>query len=387
MMITAYGSVDTAVQVMKLGADDFIEKPVDLQLLLDKVRQVEESIEVTSEAQDALEELADAELPFTFVASSPAMREVISLSRRMAPTPWPVLIYGETGTGKELMARLIHELSQRAGMPFIEMNCAAIPETLFESELFGHRKGAFTGAVANRKGLFELAEKGTIFLDEIGEMPEHLQAKLLRTLQEGTITPVGAEQPIQVDVRVVAATNRDLKRMIEDGKFREDLYYRLNVFEIELPPLRRRREDIPELITIFLARYGSRPISFSPAAMDLMVKYRWPGNVRELEHTIQRLVTLSRRSVIEPEDLPDNIRGATIMDAGSSGQESALACQEIFAGLPGSLEEKIEAIEKQEILKALEQNGWVKTRAAKQLGISERVMRYKMKKYGIRRNS
>lgn len=375
IMITAYGSVDTAVQVMKLGADDFIEKPVDLQDLLEKVDSIARAVAVEEEVDEALEEMEEAELPFTFVAKSPAMKEIISVARRVAPTPWPVLIYGETGTGKEIMARLIHELSERAGTPFIEVNCAAIPENLFESELFGHKKGAFTGATASRKGLFELAEKGTIFLDEIGEMPEQLQPKLLRTLQEGTITPVGAERPVKVDVRVVAATNRDIRKMIEEGRFREDLYYRLNVFEIELPALRNRREDIAPLVDLFMQKYASKPMTISPEAMDMLVKYDWPGNVRELEHTIQRLTTLTRGNVITRRDLPPAIKGPSAEEAAISVPEGA------------GLDEKIEALERSEILKALKEHGWVQTRAAQSLGISERVLRYKMKKYGIRKEA
>ncbi len=373
IMITAYGSVDTAVQVMKLGADDFLEKPVDLKELLEKVEAIAHTVEVEQEVDEVLEEIEDAELPFTFVAKSPAMREIISIARRVAPTPWPVLIYGETGTGKEIMARLIHELSDRAGMPFIEVNCAAIPENLFESELFGHKKGAFTGATSSRKGLFELAENGTIFLDEIGEMPEQLQPKLLRTLQEGTITPVGAERPIKVNARVVAATNRDIKEMIEEGRFREDLYYRLNVFEIELPPLRSRREDIPALIELFMKKYSSRPISIAPEALDMLVKYDWPGNVRELEHTIQRLTTLTRGKLITKRDLSPAVRSAPAHELGIQLPEGA------------GLDEKIEALERSEIIRALKEHGWVQTRAAKSLGLSERVLRYKMKKYDIKR--
>jgi DNA-binding NtrC family response regulator len=373
IMITAYGSVDTAVQVMKLGADDFLEKPVDLKELLEKVEAIAHTAEVEQEVDEVLEEIEDAELPFTFVAQSPAMREIISIARRVAPTPWPVLIYGETGTGKEIMARLIHELSDRAGMPFIEVNCAAIPENLFESELFGHKKGAFTGATSSRKGLFELAENGTIFLDEIGEMPEQLQPKLLRTLQEGTITPVGAERPIKVDARVVAATNRNIKEIIREGRFREDLYYRLNVFEIELPPLRSRREDIPALIELFMKKYSSRPISIAPEALDMLVKYDWPGNVRELEHTIQRLTTLTRGRLITKRDLSPAIRSAPSHELGLQLPEGA------------GLDEKIEALERSEIVRALKEHGWVQTRAAKSLGLSERVLRYKMKKYDIKR--
>jgi len=240
-----------------------------------------------------------------------------------------------------------------------------VPENLFESELFGHEKGAFTGAVNTRKGRFELAHGGTLFLDEIGELPMSLQPKLLRALQEKQITRVGGEKQYTVDVRVVAATNRDLKQMAEDGGFREDLYYRLNVFEIELPPLRERKEDLPDLIAFFISRYQSRPMQFSPDAMSTLMKYAFPGNVRELEHVIQRTVTLARGQVIREQDLPPEIRFHR-------------------ASEQGTLAERLEAVEQEMLLTALEKNEWVQTRAADALGISERVLRYKMKKLDIR---
>ncbi|RUM89853.1 MAG: two-component system response regulator, partial [Thermodesulfatator sp.] len=268
IMITAYGEIDMAVNVMKLGAIDFLEKPVDLELLLQKVESAVSKIETEEDIQEVTRQIEQEHIPLTFIGKSPGMKEAVSTARRVADTPWPVLLYGETGTGKELMARLVHELSPRKNAEFAEVNCAAIPENLFESELFGHRKGAFTGATKDKKGLFEFAQGGTIFLDEIGEMPEHLQAKMLRVLQEQKMTPVGSLKPVKVDVRIIAATNRDLKLMIEQGLFRQDLYFRLNVFEIHLPPLRERKEDIPELITLFLEKYRSKPIGISSEALD-----------------------------------------------------------------------------------------------------------------------
>ncbi len=366
IMITAYGAVDTAVKVMKLGAVDFLEKPVDLQELLKKVEKHLEEIEIEEDVQEVSESLHELPVDFgLYVGSSPALKEAISIARRVAPTSWPVLLFGETGTGKELMARLIHELSPRRDRPFITVNCAALPESLFESELFGHVKGAFTGAHKDKKGMFAIADKGTIFLDEIGEMPIQLQAKLLRVLQEGTITPVGGTQSHKVDVRVISATNRNLKDMIKQGTFREDLYYRLNVFEIELPPLRQRKEDIPELVEFFVKKYAPRPVTVSDAAMDKLVKYRWPGNVRELEHTIQRVVTLCRSNTIKASDI----------------HLETVVKEEV----PENLQAKLEAIERQEITKALEKARWVQTKAADLLGISERVLRYKMKKYDIKK--
>lgn len=370
VMITAYGAVDTAVKVMKLGADDFIEKPVDLALLLSRLQQIETEISV-EEDFDLVEELHErGDLPVKIIGSAHGMKEAVSIARRVASAPWAVLISGETGTGKELVARLVHELSERNKGPFVEVNCAAIPENLFESELFGHVKGAFTGASSARKGRFEQARKGTVFLDEVGELPQALQPKLLRALQEKRITPVGSDLEKDIDVRVIAATNRDLKKMSLEGDFREDLYYRLNVFEIAVPPLRMRREDLPELIDYFVEIYSTKKISFSHEAMDMMIKYSYPGNVRELEHIIQRLVTLSRSSLIKAVDLPPEIRFST---------ETAL-------GDKKGLEARLHDVEEAEILSALEKNSWVQTKAAALLGISERVLRYKMKKHGLKKS-
>lgn len=367
VMITAYGDVGTAVTMMKLGADDFIEKPVDLEGLLAIIHRIEQKAAVEEDASHVTRAVEEGPLPLKIVAESHAMKEALSLARRVAATPWTVLIRGETGTGKELIARLIHLLSPRKDALFIEVNCAAIPETLFESELFGHEKGAFTGAVATRRGRFELAEGGTLFLDEIGELPLVLQPKLLRALEEKHITRVGGERELKVDVRLVAATNRDLKRMFEAGQFREDLYYRLNVLEIEIPPLRQRREDIPALLDFFLERYALRPVRFTPEALDTLIKYPFPGNVREVEHVIQRTITLTRSQIIRPSDLPEEVR-------------------QYRATTQGTLAERLEAVEREMLLAALENTEWVQTRAAELLGISERVLRYKMAKHGIKKN-
>ncbi|RLB69610.1 MAG: two-component system response regulator, partial [Deltaproteobacteria bacterium] len=290
LMITAYGDVDTAVKVMKLGADDFLSKPVNLETLLAKIRKIEQDILVIQDVRTAEKSVENGPLPIEIIARSSLMKETISLARKVAATPWSVLIKGETGTGKELMARLIHLLSPRQNEPLIEVNCAAIPENLFESELFGHEKGAFTGASERRRGRFELARKGSIFLDEIGELPLSLQPKLLRALQEKKITRVGGEKDIEVDVRVIAATNRELKKMVQEGEFREDLYYRLNAFELEIPPLRSRREDIFGLLDLFVERYGGQSMKLHHETRDILIKYPYPGNIRELEHIVQRLV-------------------------------------------------------------------------------------------------
>lgn len=366
IMITAYGTIETAVTVMKLGADDFLEKPVDLGLLLEKIRWIEQRLAVEAEAEDVEAAMEDGKLPLRIVGGSAAMKEVLSIVRRAAPTPWTILVRGETGTGKELIARLIHELSPVREGPFVTVNCGAIPENLFESELFGHEKGSFTGAVNARHGRFEQASGGTLFLDEIGELPVPLQPKLLRAMQEKRISRVGGEKEFSVSVRVVVATNQELKTRVEEGLFREDLYYRLKVLDIELPPLRNRREEIPELVDFFLERYGLRPVRFDAEAMAALTKYAFPGNVRELEHIIQRTVTLARGKVIGIKDLPPDIR---FMEAAKTG----------------SLGARLAAVEKEMLLTALEASGWVQTRAAEQLGISERVLRYKMAKLGIRK--
>jgi len=366
IMITAYGDVDTAVTVLKLGAGDFLEKPVDLSLLLEKIQQIEQGIAVDEDVAVVEKALKEGPLPLKMIAESLEMKNVISFIRRVAESPWPVLIFGETGTGKELAAHLIHLLSPRDASLFIEVNCAAIPENLFESELFGHVKGAFTGALGNRRGRFELASGGTLLLDEIGEMPLLLQPKLLRALQDGKISRVGSEEDIRVDVRLVTSTNRDLKHMIDMGQFREDLYYRIKVFEIEIPPLRRRREDIPPLVKFFLDRYAPADLHFTPEALDILIKYPFPGNVRELEHIVQRTATLVRGGIIRPADLPQEIRHHSTVTQ-------------------GTLAESLEVVEREMIASALEKTDWVQTKAAELLGISERVLRYKMKKGGIRK--
>ena len=368
IMITAYGDLSTAVTVLKLGAGDFLEKPVDLSLLLEKIRQIEQGMAVDEDVAVVEKAVKEGPLPLKMIAESPEMKNIISLIRRVAESPWPVLVFGETGTGKELVAHLIHLLSPRDASLFIEVNCAAIPENLFESELFGHVKGAFTGALKNRRGRFELASGGTLLLDEIGEMPLVLQPKLLRALQDGKITRVGGEEDIRVDVRLVTSTNRDLKQMVETGRFREDLYYRIKVFEIEIPPLRRRREDIPPLVNFFLDRYAPTGLRFTPEALDILIKYPFPGNVRELEHIVQRTATLVRGGIIRSSDLPGEVH------------HHSTATQ-------GTLAQSLEAVEREMIVSALERTDWVQTKAAELLGISERVLRYKMKKGGVRKGA
>jgi len=363
IMITAYGSINTAVHVMKLGVNDFLEKPVDLEELLKKIRKFEQELDVQAEAEVVIESIQQQKFPFAIIGSSKKMQELLSMVCRLSPTEWSVLIRGETGTGKELIARLIHYMSHRKNERLIEVNCAAIPENLFESELFGHEKGSFTGASAQRKGRFELANKGSIFLDEIGELSLQFQAKLLRTLQEKKVTRVGGEIDIEIDTRVLAATNRDLKKMVEEGYFREDLYFRLNVLELIVPPLRERREDIIKLADHFLKKYKF-DISFDQEALAQLVKYDFPGNVRELEHLVQRLGTMVRGKLIRLKDMPPLIK---------EKQNNK-----------GILTDRLSEVETEMLLTSLEKNDWVQTKAAEDLGISERVLRYKMNKANIK---
>lgn len=364
IMITAYGAVDTAVRVMQLGADDFLEKPVDLTHLLKQIQTIEEGLYIARDVAQVEKVINTTDLPVRIVAASPAMQQVISLVMRAAPSPWTVLIQGETGTGKELIARLLHLLSPRKAGSFIPLNCAAVPEGLFESELFGHEKGAFTGAVSRRRGVFEQAHQGTLLLDEVGELPMMVQAKLLRALQERSIQRVGGEQFVPVDVRVLAATNRDLKQMTTDGTFREDLYFRLNVIAIDLPPLRQRKEDIPALTHFFLNKYHSKAV-IDDQAMGQLTKYAFPGNIRELEHILQRTITFARSPVISLRDLPAEVR---------TFQNQTIE---------GDLNTRLSEVERQMLIEALERSNWVQTRAAESLGISERVLRYKMEKLNI----
>ncbi|MCK5681047.1 sigma-54-dependent Fis family transcriptional regulator, partial [bacterium] len=368
IMITAFGAVEMAVKVMRSGADDFFEKPVDLSSLLKRIRGIEQEVLVEIDAEEVTTILdEEIKIPLKLVGHSSAMRDLLSIIRRTAPTPWAVLIQGETGTGKELIARLLHLLSPRREYPFVAINCAAMPENLVESELFGHEKGSFTGANNSRRGHFEIANGGTLMLDEVGELPLGTQAKLLRVLQEKCITRVGSEKEIEVDVRVLAATNRNLSTMVKAGSFREDLFYRLKVIEVEIPPLRDRREDIPDLIDTFLERHNLASIKFSAEALNTLSRYHFPGNIRELEHIVQRASTLSRSSLIQATDLPTEVRFPEI-DSNAK------------------LNEHIAALELRLIREALEKHNWVQTQAAASLGLSERVLRYKINKYKLQKS-
>ncbi len=375
VIMTAFGSVSSAVAAMKEGAYDYLTKPIDLDELLLLIHRIEKEINLRRENRLLREQLREKFKVDFIVSNSRPMEQALNLVGRVAPSQATVLILGESGTGKELIARAIHYASPRAEKPFIKVNCAALPETLLESELFGHEKGAFTGAVAKRIGRFEQADQGSIFLDEIGDLSLPLQMKLLRVLQEKEFERVGSNQTIKVDVRVIAATNRNLEEAIKKGTFREDLYYRLNVVTITLPPLRERKEDIPLLIEHFLKKYSAQNkkevVGLSKEAHELLRQYDYPGNVRELENIIERAVVLCPGKIITVNELPLNIREYNLAEFYEKDQQGR------------SLPKMLEDIERQMISKALKNNDGVQTRAAAELGISERVLRYKMKKYGL----
>ncbi len=376
VMMTAYGTEKTAVASMKEGAVDYLTKPIDFEELLLIIQKEIEHSTLIRENKELRAKLQERYTFHNIVYGSPKMEEVMGLVARVAPSQATVLIRGESGTGKELIANAIHYASPRSKKPLVKVNCSAIPETLLESELFGHEKGAFTGAEKRRIGRFEEADGGTIFLDEIGDLSPGTQIKLLRVLQEKEFQRLGSNISLKTDVRVTAATHRNLEGLLKEGPFREDLYYRLNVISILLPPLRERREDIPLLIDYFLKKYSEenqKSISdLSKEARALFLRYPYPGNVRELENLIERAVVLCRGEVITTQDLPFHLReekSERLWDTFKKGKR-----------LPVSLEE----IERDLILKALHQHQGVQTKAAESLGISERVLRYKMKKYGIR---
>ncbi len=375
VMMTAYGTIETAVQAMKEGAADYLTKPIDLDELLLLIEKVSEKILLRRENRELKEKLRERYRFDQIIYGSGTMEEVMNLTGRVAKSEATVLIRGESGTGKELIANAIHYSSPRADRPFIKVNCTALPENLLESELFGHEKGAFTGAIQRRIGRFEQAHTGSIFLDEIGDLSPSLQMKLLRFLQEKEFERVGSNQTIKANVRVMTATNRDLEEGIRRGTFREDLYYRLNVIAIFLPPLRERRGDIPLLIDHFLQKYSQknrRPIpKISKEARDLLLRYTYPGNVRELENILERSLVVSRGDTITTHDLPFQVREGV--------QETKIGLESKEA----SLNAMLSGMERDLIVKALEECGGVQTKAARSLGISERVLRYKMKKYRL----
>jgi two-component system NtrC family response regulator len=370
IVMTAYGNVETAVEAMKDGAADYLTKPLNLEELRQKIQRIVEQHRLYAENRALREELKSRHRIEGIIGESGQMVEVISLVQRVAASEATVLIRGESGTGKELIAKAIHYASPRAARPLVRVNCAALPENLLESELFGHEKGSFTGAIAARKGRFELADTGTLFLDEIGDLPLHLQAKLLRVLQEREFERVGSSQPIKVNVRILSATHRDLESLMRLGEFREDLYYRLNVVTIVVPPLCERCQDLPPLmdhfLKLFAAKNGKTLRGFSREARDALLRYDYPGNVRELENLVERAVVLSRSDVIGRGDLP-----LTLEEAEAPGEPQT------------QLTAAVEGLERRMIKDALKRADGVQTRAADLLGITERALRYKLKKYGL----
>jgi two-component system response regulator PilR (NtrC family) len=377
IVMTAHSSIETAVEAMKRGAYDFVAKPFatsEIKALVHKALEKRAIITENERLRAQVEKQKDANL----LGRSDAMRKILELVSRIASTKSTVLITGESGTGKERIARAIHDLSDRKEKPFVVVNCGAIPETLIESELFGHDKGAFTGATRSTLGIFREAAGGTVLLDEVGELPPQLQVKLLRVLQERKVRPVGAANEESVDVRVIAATNRNVEDDVKSGKFRQDLYYRLNVIRIEVPPLRDRRLDIPELAEHFLRRasieHGKEIAQLSADALRALDAYPFPGNVRELENVIERAVALATSSIIGLGDLPKEVSGAAARPSPSLADLPEEGC---------NLDDVMSEVERRLILQALERSGGVRTSAAKLLGVSNRSLRYRMQKLSL----
>ncbi len=372
IMLTAHGNVETAVEAMKAGATEYLTKPFDLEELKIAIDKALMMTNLASEVERLREEL-DKEYDIEgFVAADPRMIEVLETVKKVAETEATVLIYGESGTGKELVARAVHALSERADKPFISVSAGALPETLLESELFGYEKGAFTGAMNAKPGRFELANGGTLFLDEIGDITPAVQVKLLRVLQERQFERLGGTRRIEVDVRVVAATNRDLQELIAEGEFREDLFYRINVVPVTLPPLRTRPGDVPLLVAHFLEKYNAGERTLSDEAMEALVSYQWPGNIRELENTIERILILAHGDEIGVQDLPAEVR------------MGAPACATVSPEM--ALPEDgvdLEEVELDLVRQALERTGGSKARAAKLLGLTPKTMEARMNRLGL----
>jgi DNA-binding NtrC family response regulator len=374
IIITAHGTISSAVDALKRGAFDYLTKPLDKDQILFTVRKACERVDILKENARLRQALFDRFRMEGIVGRSPRMQEVVEILKRVSSSPATVMIRGESGTGKELVARAIHYNSPRKSRPFTALNCAAIPENLFESELFGHEPGAFTGAASRREGLVEMSNGGTLFLDEIGDMPMTMQSKLLRVLQSREVRRVGGKETFKVDVRILSATNKDLEQEVEQGNFREDLYYRLNVVFIELPALRERSEDIPVLVEHFLHKYntefGKRIREIRPDALQALVDYRWPGNVRQLEAVIERAILLNDGDVITQRDIGRLLHsrkpeGRTLFDLPEDGLD-------------------LEKLEKELILKAMKRTGGVATKAAKLLNMNYKALLYRLEKFGIK---
>ena len=372
VVMTAFGTVETAVEAMKAGASDYVLKPFSLTEMRMVIHKELDVRDLREENRNLREALGKKYSHPNIVARSPKMQEVLATVERVAPTNSTVLLGGESGVGKDLIARAIHEKSRRAQGPFLKINSTAIPENLLESELFGFERGAFTGAVASKPGKFELADKGTLFLDEIGDVPPATQVKLLRVLQEREFERLGGTKIIKVDVRLIAATNRDLREALEQGTFREDLYYRLNVVPIDIAPLRERREDIPDLVNLFISRFAGdsgKPVEgITPEAMQILVNYHWPGNVRELQNIVERACALAKGSVLEPGDIHLDTRSAKATN-GAGGF------------LPDGM--TLEQWEDEMVQEALRRAHGNKSQAARLLGLSRNALRYRLSKIGI----
>lgn len=385
MMMTAYGSEKLAIDALKEGAYDYFSKPFDLDELRAKVAKACERFALV-DAKSNLEELLSGQPQSRLIGDTPGIRLVRERIAQVAPTDFTVLIQGESGTGKEVVAREIQAQSGRAKGPFVTLNCAALPENLIESELFGYERGAFTGAVGRKRGKFELADGGTLFLDEIGDMAANTQAKVLRAIQEGEIERLGGGAPVRVDVRLLAATHQDLKTRIADGRFREDLYYRINVVNILLPPLRERLDDLPALVTHFVARAAEklgRPLKgAAPRAMAALARFGWPGNVRQLQNIIEGAAVFARGDQIELENLPDEIRlGYTAESDPEGGDVVGALAARIAAG--SSLDAVLAQVERELIVRAMSETGGNQSRAAEKLGIKRGTLQYKLKTHQL----
>ncbi len=383
-MITAYGNVDAAVNALKAGAFDFVSKPVDIQMLRGLVRT---ALRLAEEKRNGGTAAKGGESGDRLIGDSAAMQQVRATIGKLARNQAPVYIAGESGVGKELVARLIHEQGPRASGPFVPVNCGAIPSELMESEFFGHRKGSFTGASADKEGLFQAAQGGTLFLDEVAELPLHMQVKLLRAIQEKAVRPIGGRDEIPVDTRILSATHKNLGHLVEQGQFRQDLFYRINVIELRVPPLRERRGDVPQLSTFILkalaGKSGESVGQLSPAARDALDAYDFPGNVRELENILERAMAMCDNASIDASDLmlPQRTARPAHDTSAPAGHEAPATTP--AAGADGGLDDYISNLERTAIVKALEESRYNKTAAARKLGITFRALRYKLKKLGI----
>lgn len=381
ILMTAFGTTEIAIQAMKEGAHDYLNKPLNLDELIITVQRAVKMKNLVSEVATLREQLDDELNPFdNFIGQSRIMQEISKIIGRIADSDITVLIQGESGTGKEVVARSIHKNSKRSQCPFIKINCATIPENLMESELFGHERGAFTGAISQKLGKFELAHSGTVFLDEIGELSQQAQTKLLRVLQEREFERVGGVNNIKVDVRILAATNKDLQKLVEEGKFREDLFYRLNVVNIKLPPLKERKEDISLLVDYFINKFAQKHAkkitSISKEALNLIINYHWPGNVRELKNNCEQAVVMTRGAVIMPDDLG-------ILEGNRSSYSDSELELTVTLRLKKPLKNILAEVEKQVIIRTLKDNNWNRQESANTLGLNRRSLYAKMKEYDL----